>query len=564
MPIARKLNYRQKKQKIQQLKNQNQQLQEQISQLQALQEENPTPTRSHTIKDLAKRQGNIQSRLNGLRATFSSFRKNTPTPKAERERERATSPILPKLSTGEEISAHPFMSDSEPDTPTTLVGEELLSTDKSLLDQDNLTQNFEQAEKFIKTLQLELDYQKERHTDYQFRSEHETTRLRHLLTSLEVQLKAKNQTIFDLSWKNDQLEAIQRALEITFEKVCSQRDNFQTTLDEISYLYEFEQARNQILYDTLKSVVLERENLAKKYALVKGKIYRREKRLNELSQELTNEEELVDLKDRRIDNLTGQINKLNSKNNSKQTQIIHLVQQLGEEQVKNNSSKGQLAYYQDQDSKLRDTIRDLQSHVCPSPVPHVCSPCSLPHLPTSHVCPIVNNCSHSDYDNLKNELAEKELIIQQQAQRIRELENKPPVVETKTREVEKIKEVEKEVEKPTPILNTPFGEDLSQIIEINLQGLEKDLNILLSSQTKEQFQKATNYQELSSLRNKEIKSYLEKGQEGGITNQPNKEITQPFKQERVFWLILLIMSLLTVGGLIVKLSGVINKEKKKS
>jgi DNA repair exonuclease SbcCD ATPase subunit len=96
MPIARKLNYRQKKQKIQQLKNQNQQLQEQISQLQALQEENPTPTRSHTIKDLAKRQGNIQSRLNGLRATFSSFRKNTPTPKAERERERESN--LPYLA----------------------------------------------------------------------------------------------------------------------------------------------------------------------------------------------------------------------------------------------------------------------------------------------------------------------------------------------------------------------------------------------------------------------------------------------------------------------------------
>jgi hypothetical protein len=65
------------------------------------------------------------------------------------------------------------------------------------------------------------------------------------------------------------------------------------------------------------------------------------------------------------------------------------------------------------------------------------------------------------------------------------------------------------------------------------------------------------------LRNKEIKNYLEKGQESGITNQPSKEITQPFKQERVFWLILLIMSLLAVGGLIVKLSGVIHKEKKK-
>ena len=65
------------------------------------------------------------------------------------------------------------------------------------------------------------------------------------------------------------------------------------------------------------------------------------------------------------------------------------------------------------------------------------------------------------------------------------------------------------------------------------------------------------------MRNEEIKSYLGKFQESGITNQPNKEITQPFKQERVFWLILLVMSLLVIGGLIVKLSGVIHKEKKK-
>jgi hypothetical protein len=65
------------------------------------------------------------------------------------------------------------------------------------------------------------------------------------------------------------------------------------------------------------------------------------------------------------------------------------------------------------------------------------------------------------------------------------------------------------------------------------------------------------------LRNKEIKGYLGEGQNTGITNQPSKEITQSFKRERVFWLVLLIMSLLVIGGLIVKLSGVIHKEKKK-
>jgi len=52
--------------------------------------------------------------------------------------------------------------------------------------------------------------------------------------------------------------------------------------------------------------------------------------------------------------------------------------------------------------------------------------------------------------------------------------------------------------------NTLFGEDLEKIIQIDLNSLEKELNIPLSSIVKEQIQKATNYQELSSIRNQEI------------------------------------------------------------
>lgn len=370
----------------------------------------------------------------------------------------------------------------------------------------------------------------------------------------------------------------------------------------------FEQTRNQIVYDTLNSVVIERDILAKKYAHAKGKIERRERGLRKLSEQLTTEEELVDIKQRRIDNLTEQVNKLKSKNNSQQEKIILLVQQLENQnknftrlikklvkkvaqlnkkgnrehnrkrinnlnqklevltteqetlQTENNSLKGQLTYYQDQDSKLRTTIHSLQSHVCPPPVPHACSPCSLPHLPTPHVCPVIQqiNCSHTDYDNLKTELTEKENIIQRQAQRIRELENKPPLVETKTQIKEVIREVEKEVEKPTATLNAPFNEDLIKIIEINLQGLEKELNIPLSSEVKEVMKKATNYQELSSIRNQEIKSYLEKERNTGITSQP-KEIIKPIARERIIWISLLAVSLLVIGGLVVKLRKSSNK-----
>jgi hypothetical protein len=184
-----------------------------------------------------------------------------------------------------------------------------------------------------------------------------------------------------------------------------------------------------------------------------------------------------------------------------------------------------LAYYEDQDPKLRETIQGLQTHTCP--------PCSQPHLPAPHVCPVVQqvNCSHSDYDSLKSELTQKEQKNQAQAARIRELENKPPLVSVKTQTVEKIKEVEKEkiIEKP---INIPSGESLIQIIEIELNSLEKELGIELSSKIREQIKKADNYQELSSLRNQIIKDYLKQNQ-SGITSQPVKEI-EPVKNERIF------------------------------
>jgi hypothetical protein len=163
--------------------------------------------------------------------------------------------------------------------------------------------------------------------------------------------------------------------------------------------------------------------------------------------------------------------------------------------------------------KLRQTIQDLQNEISN----HTCLPCPLPHLSTPHVCPTVQqvNCSHSDYANLQNQLAEKERIIQEQTQRIKELEKKPPTIETKT--------IEKEVEK---------GEDLEKIVEINLNDLEEELGINLSEETKERFRKVKGYQELSSLRNQEIKNYLKQNQTGMIT-QPIKE-AESFKNERAF------------------------------
>ncbi|CAG8688131.1 18015_t:CDS:2, partial [Cetraspora pellucida] len=112
--------------------------------------------------------------------------------------------------------------------------------------------------------------------------------------------------------------------------------------------------------------------------------------------------------------------------------------------------------------------------------------------------------AEAERDNYQQQLAGKDQIIQEQARKIRELENKPPLVETKTQTIEKIKEVEKEkiIEKPIA-----SGESLAEIIAINLTALEKELNIELTSELKEQISQVGNYQQLSQLRNQAIRNY---------------------------------------------------------
>jgi len=131
-----------------------------------------------------------------------------------------------------------------------------------------------------------------------------------------------------------------------------------------------------------------------------------------------------------------------------------------------------------------------------------------------------------------------------------------------------IEQINKLIKTKPPIIrpvnqsnDTPFGEDLEKIIQIDLNSLEQELNILLSSIVKEQIKKATNYQELSSIRNQEIKNYLEKGQNNGITTQP-AEVIKPMEKERVIWISLLVICLMVIGGLLVKLRGICLKRKR--
>jgi hypothetical protein len=212
------------------------------------------------------------------------------------------------------------------------------------------------------------------------------------------------------------------------------------------------------------------------------------------------------------------------------------------------------------------TLIQLVNHKCPTPAPHTCPPCPLIHLPNSHVCPIINKieCSHTDYEELKQQLEttlnEKSAItskinqdlkldlnnpsLEQVITKIKELINKPPTFtgndENLKKELEQAQQtiivLEKQLQK-----TTPFGESLETIKEIDINSLEKELDIKLSAETMEKIQQAVNYQEYSFLRNSEIKKHLQQRASDNLAViKPSKEIQLP--KERILWISLLIIS----------------------
>jgi hypothetical protein len=114
--------------------------------------------------------------------------------------------------------------------------------------------------------------------------------------------------------------------------------------------------------------------------------------------------------------------------------------------------------------------------------------------------------------------------------------------------------VEKELIQQT----TPFGEDLEVIKDLEIKGL----NELLPNQLEESFireiKQAQNYQQLVQVRNSFLSKHLAKVQQTEI-KEVVKEMSQikpPIKQnnqERYIWISLLVVSLVSIGGLLWKL-----------
>ncbi|CAI2193997.1 11217_t:CDS:1, partial [Funneliformis geosporum] len=60
-----------------------------------------------------------------------------------------------------------------------------------------------------------------------------------------------------------------------------------------------------------------------------------------------------------------------------------------------------------------------------NPPTHTCPPCSLPHLPEPHVCPLNQiNCSHTDYEQIKTERDKLNAKLNQSQQDYQKLQNK--------------------------------------------------------------------------------------------------------------------------------------------
>ncbi|MCE8167856.1 MAG: hypothetical protein I3273_04600 [Candidatus Moeniiplasma glomeromycotorum] len=104
--------------------------------------------------------------------------------------------------------------------------------------------------------------------------------------------------------------------------------------------------------------------------------------------------------------------------------------------------------------------------------------------------------------------------------------------------------------------DTPFGESLAEIMEVDLFYLTQNWN--LTAWEIESLKKATNYKELSQIRNKLLEQYY-KGRQSVNNNNSLIKSQPPLTSnpwpERSFWIILLLISYLLIIGLVVRLKN---------
>jgi len=162
---------------------------------------------------------------------------------------------------------------------------------------------------------------------------------------------------------------------------------------------------------------------------------------------------------------------------------------------------------------------------------------------------------------LKLNLSEPNL--EQVISRIKELITKPdstlPVsdnnqIETLAKENQQLQQTILNLQQQLTNSETPFGEDLSTIKQLDLASLEQLFPNQLDNHFREQIRQATNYQQLATARQNFIQKHLQKESSNDLsTLTPTNNPAPNLKTERVIWLSLLVASLLTAGGLLIKL-----------
>ncbi|WP_216361638.1 hypothetical protein, partial [endosymbiont GvMRE of Glomus versiforme] len=159
--------------------------------------------------------------------------------------------------------------------------------------------------------------------------------------------------------------------------------------------------------------------------------------------------------------------------------------------------------------------------------------------------------------------------LEQVITKIQELINKPPQTiyqEFSNSELEEqlkasqqtINHLEKELTNQT----TPFGEDLAVIKNLELESLEELFNQSVDNTIKQQIQQATSYQQVVNARQAFIQKQLSKKQNTiQVVEQPQQELALPAtpNKERIILISLLAVSLVSIGGLLVKLRGTSKK-----
>ena len=107
---------------------------------------------------------------------------------------------------------------------------------------------------------------------------------------------------------------------------------------------------------------------------------------------------------------------------------------------------------------------------------------------------------------------------------------------------------------PAPIrTDTPFGEELMVIKQLDLNSLTNLLGSAVDSTIQKQIQEATNYSQIVQIRQNFLTNYLTLQSSSTENNLDSINTNNFWQLERFFWITLLISSLLTIGGLLVKI-----------